>query len=237
MMDSAKIRDCLSAARARGRRALSEPEAKQVLALADIACPRCGLAGSAAEAEALARELTSPLVLKVVSPDISHKTDVGGLELGVRDAAEAREAFDRLVARVRERLPRARVDGVMVEEMVPGGVEVVAGATRHAQLGPVLMVGLGGLWVEVLGDVSFRLIPVEEGDVEEMLGELRAAALLEGARGRALDRKALTRALLALSALMQEFEREIDEVEINPLGVLPAGVRALDAAIILREAA
>jgi acyl-CoA synthetase (NDP forming) len=236
-MDSAKIRDCLSAARARGRRALSEPEAKQVLALADIACPRGGLAGSAAEAEALARELTSPLVLKVVSPDISHKTDVGGLELDVRDPAEAREAFDRLVTRVRERRPPARVDRVMVEEMVRGGVEVVASATRHAQLGPVLMVGLGGLWVEVLGDVSFRLIPVEEDDVEEMLAELRAAALLEGARGRALDRKALTGVLLALSALMQEFEREIDEVEINPLGVLPAGVRALDAAIILREAA
>lgn len=235
--DFTAARSYLLAGRARGRRALSEPEAKAVLRLSGIPTPRGDVATSAAEAKALAARLTPPLALKVVSPDVLHKSDIGGVELNVGGAADAETAYGRLTRRVQERAPGTRVDGILIEEMVSGGVEMVASVTHHAQLGPVLMVGLGGLWVELLRDVSFRLVPVERADVGEMLDELRGAALLSGARGRGgANRDALIEALLALGELAQELREELREVEINPLAVSPHGVCAMDAVILLQSA-
>jgi len=231
--DLAAIRSLLSDARAAGRLALSEPEAKAVLRFAGIPTPPGGVAGSPAEAKALAARLTPPLALKIVSPDLLHKSDVGGIELNV-PAEEAGAAYERLTRRVRERLPGLKADGVLVEALVPRGVELVASVTRHPQLGPVLMVGMGGLWVELLRDVSFRLVPVARWDAEEMLGELRGAALLAGVRGGApADRQALVDALLTLAGLAEALGEELAEVEINPLALLPRGVCALDAVIRL----
>lgn len=231
MIDSPGVRSALSAARASGREFLSEPEAKAILSLSGIPTPRGGVAASAAEARALAARSTSPLALKVVSPDVIHKSDVGGVELNV-PAEDAEAAYERLTRRVRDRLPEIRMDGILVEEMVAGGVEMVASVTRHPQLGLVLMVGVGGLWVEFLRDVSFRLVPVDPWDAEEMLAELKGAALLGGVRGGApMDRDALVDALLRLAELAQEAGEELEEVEINPLAVLPEGVCAIDALI------
>ena len=230
--DFAAVRSLLSAARAGGGRALSEPEAKAVLRCSGIPTPPGGVAGSAAEAKALAARLTPPLALKIVSPELLHKSDIGGVELNVGGVAEVEAAYGRLTRRVREQRPGLRTDGVLVEEMVPGGVEMVASVTRHPQLGPVLMVGVGGLWVEFLRDVSFRLVPVNPWDAEEMLAELKGAALLGGVRGGApADRDALVDALLRLAELAQEAGEELEEVEINPLAVLPDGVCAIDALI------
>ena len=226
----------LAAARARGRRALTEPEAKAVLRLSGIPAPRGCVATSAAEAGVLAARLTPPLALKIVSPDVLHKSDIGGVELHV-SVADAEAAWNRLADRVRAQLPGVRLEGILIEEMVSGGVEIIGSVTHDARLGPVLMVGLGGLWVELLRDVSFRLVPVDRGDVVEMLDELKGAALLGGVRGRApVDREALVDALLALSELAQASGGELQEVEINPLAVSPHGVCAIDAVIRLRSA-
>jgi acyl-CoA synthetase (NDP forming) len=229
--DFAAVRSILSNARTGGRAALSEPEAKALLRLAGIPTPPGGVARNPAEAKALAARLGPPLALKIVSPEILHKSDVGGVELNV-PATNVETAYGELMRRVSERLPRVKVDGILVEEMVAGGVEAVASVTRHPQLGPVLMVGMGGLWVELLSDVSFRLVPVDRWDAEEMLAELKGAALLGGVRGRApADREALAGALLRLGELAQELGEELGEVEINPLAVLPRGVCAIDALI------
>lgn len=234
--DFTRVRSHFAAARARGQRALPEPEAKAVLRLCGIPAPRGGVAKSAAEAEALAARLTPPLALKIVSPDVPHKSDVGGVELHVGGKAEARNAYDRVRRRVQERLPGVRMEGILVEEMVTGSLEAVASVTRHPELGAVLMAGLGGLWVEALRDVSFRLVPVDRADVVEMLDELKGAAVLRGIRGGAgVDRDALVEALLALSEFSREFREELHEVEINPLAVLPDGVCAIDAMILLRS--
>ena len=236
--DFASVRSRLLAARARGQRALSEPEAKAVLRLSGIPTPRGGVAMSAAEARALADRLTPPLALKIVSPDVLHKSDIGGVELNVGGGAEAEAAYGRLTRGVRGQLPGVRLEGILIEEMVSGGVDIIGSVTRDARLGPVLMVGLGGLWVEFLRDVSFRLVPVDRGDVVEMLDELKGGALLGGVRGGApLDRDALTDALLALCELAQESGEELQEVEINPLIVSPHGVCAIDAVLLLRGAA
>lgn len=235
--DFARVRSTLAAARAGGQRALSEPEAKAVLRLSGIPTPRGGVATSRVEARALASRLTPPLALKIVSPDALHKSDVGGVELNVGAGGEAEAAYDRLTRRARERLPGVRVEGILVEEMVSGSVEAVASVTRDPQFGLVLMAGMGGLWVELLRDVSFRLVPVDRGDVVEMLDELKGAALLGGVRGGApVDKNALVDALLALGGLSQEFEEELQEIEINPLAVSSHGVCAVDAVILLRNA-
>jgi len=224
----------LSAARATGQSRLSEPQAKALLRLGGIATPCGGVATSAAEAAALAARLTPPLALKIVAPDVLHKSDIGGIELNVGREAQA-QAYARIAERVRTNCPETRVDGILVEEMQSGGVEMVASVRRDAQLGWVLMVGLGGMWVEVLRDVSFRLVPLERSDILEMLNELRGSALLDAIRGRgAVDREALVEALRRLSDLAETYQQELLEIEINPLVVLPRGVCAVDAVISLR---
>lgn len=235
--DFASVRSSLAAARARGQRALAEPEAKAILRLSGIPTPRGGVATSAAEAGVLAARLTPPFALKIVSPDVLHKSDIGGVELHV-SGTDVEAAYDRLTSRVRARLPGERLEGILIEEMVSGGVDIIGSVTRDARLGPVLMVGLGGLWVEFLRDVSFRLVPVDRADVVEMLDDLKGGALLGGARGGApLDKDALVDALLALSELAQESGEELQEAEINPLVVSPHGVCAIDAVFLLRSAA
>ena len=233
--DFAGVRSRLAAARARGQRALAEPEAKAILRLSGIPTPRGGVATSAAEAGALAARLTPPFALKIVSPDLLHKSDIGGVELHV-SGADVEAAYDRLTRRVRVRLPGDSLEGILIEEMVSGGVDIIGSVTHEPRFGPVLMVGLGGLWVEFLRDASFRLVPVDRADVVEMLDELKGAALLGGARGGApVDRDALVDALLALCELARAAGEELQEVEINPLSASPRGVCAIDAVILLRS--
>src|ERR1041384_665180 len=179
-------------------------------------------------------EMGEWLVLKIVSPDIPHKTEMGGVMLNV-PAAEAGSAYDELVLRVQARAPRAKIDGVLISPMVSGGVEMILGVQDDAVFGPVVLLGLGGIFVEVLRDVTFRIAPfgVEEG--HRMIAELRGAAILKGARGQPpSDLDALAEALSKLSLFAAAQRAEFTSIDINPLLVRPKGegAAALDALIL-----
>ncbi len=213
--------------------ALTECEAKQVLAAYGIPVTREGLAASAEEAVLLARRIGFPVALKVQSPDIPHKTEAGGIRLNLRTETDVREAYDAIMRDARAHVPSAAVSGMLVQEMVEGGVETIVGITRDPVFGPCLMFGLGGIFVEVLQDVSFRVAPLSGFDAEEMIREVKGARVLEGVRGRpGSDRKALLDAILRISRLASDFADEIEALDINPLVVFPRGVRVVDALIV-----
>ena len=219
-------------------RDLNEAEGKRLLAAYGIAVTRETLARGAAEAASAAASIGYPVVMKIQSADIAHKTEAGGVRVGVADDAAARVAFDEIVASARAHAPGAAIDGVLVQEMVSGGTELILGVQNDPLFGPAIMVGLGGIFAEVLKDVSFRLAPLMRSDAEAMLRELRGFALLDGARGRPkADVSAVVDTLLRLSALAVDLGGSLGELDINPLAVLPAGqgVRALDALVKPRQ--
>jgi succinyl-CoA synthetase beta subunit len=224
-------------ARAAGRAALDEVAGKALLATYGIAVPRSVLVKDALEAGKRCGQLNAPLVLKVVSPDLLHKSDAGGVETGLSDQAEIEEAVRSMMQRPAIR--DARVDGFLLEEMAPAGQEVVIGGLRDPHFGPLVMVGLGGIFVEVLADVSFRICPIARIDAEEMLDELKGAALLRGARGRQpASRAAIIEALLKIGGedgLLLTHQGEIAEADINPLIVSDKGAVAVDARFVLTK--
>lgn len=176
-----------------------------------------------------------PVALKVLSPDVSHKSDAGGVVLGVESREALRAEFAALLARVEERAPGARVEGVLVQQMLAGGREVILGGKRDPSFGPVVMFGLGGVYVEVFEDVAFRLAPLTREEAEEMVSEVRGSRLLRGVRGEPpADVEAVVEALLALSRLLVECSKVV-EVDINPLLVFERGVAAVDARVVVRS--
>jgi acetyltransferase len=194
-----------------------------------IPCAAVRAARDPAEAAAAAGALGYPVAMKVSSPGISHKSDVGGVALDLRDATAVRAAAAAMLERVATALPRARVSGLLLQPMVNAGKEMLVGVVRDAQFGPVLMVGLGGVYVEVLEDTAVRLAPVSTAEAKAMLGELRMAPVLKGIRGESpVDLTALSRAVAALSRLGADVP-ELAEIEINPLVASPGGVVAVDA--------
>ncbi|MBM3567431.1 MAG: acetyl-CoA synthetase [Alphaproteobacteria bacterium] len=233
-MDLAKR--LVAAARAEGRTALDEVSSKRILVDAGIAVPR-GVVGAdpAAAARAAATAgLTFPLVAKLVSPDAVHKSDLGGVRLGLSDAAALLEALEALARLARER--GLGLDGLLVEETAPAGCEMVIGGVVDPRFGPVIMAGLGGIFVELFEDVAFRVCPVAPADAKDMLEELRAVALLRGARGGPrLDEAAVVAALLAVGGaggLMERLGASIRSLDVNPLIVAPRGAVACDARIV-----
>ncbi len=225
----------LSEAAAAGRTSLDAAESRTVLDAFGLATPPDLLATSSAEAAEHARRIGFPVVLKLASPDILHKTDVGGVILGVTDEAAARAGFDIILARARAAHPDARIRGVQVQRMIGGGQEVIVGVKRDPTFGPLIMFGLGGVYVEALADVSFRLAPLTSADAEEMISEVRSARLLAGLRGAPpADRAALVAAIVRIGDLAAACPM-IAELDVNPLLVLPEGqgALALDARIIL----
>lgn len=227
------IADVIERARAQGRRVLTEVESKQVLAEAGIPVVPARLATTAQEAVAAARELGFPVVLKVVSPDIVHKTDVGGVRLGLASAEEVAQAFQDIVDSARRHVPQARIEGVSVQPQARPGVEVILGMSKDPQFGPVLMFGLGGILVEVLKDVSFRIVPIAPRDAREMVREIKAFPVLEGYRGQPpADLEALERMLLRLSDFAQAHP-EVEELDLNPVFAYPDGAVAVDARVLL----
>lgn len=205
--------------------------AEDLLARFGLRMPRRRLVHSGAEAAGCAEDFGGRLALKVSSADVPHKTEAGGVVLGVEGAEAARRAYEAITESVGRHSPAARVEGVDVQEMVEGGVEILLGVYTDEQLGPILSVGLGGIFTEVLRDVAVRPVPITRGDAEDMLDELRGRAVLDGVRGRPpADREALTDAMLRLSALAGALRARSPEIDINPLLVMPGrgGAVAVD---------
>lgn len=217
--------------------ALSESEAKQFLADHGIAVTREAVCKSPTDAVRAAQEIGYPVVMKVDSPDIAHKTESGGVELNVSDSAEVLAAFERIRDNVQRRFPAARITGIAVQEMVQGGVEMIAGTSHRAPFGPALVVGAGGVWVELVRDSALALAPVSPVRARELLRATRASALLDGYRGsKAADTDAFEALMVRLSEIASVYADLITAIEINPVAVLEAGhgVRVLDALIELR---
>ncbi len=215
-------------------RPLNEIEAKALLADAGIAVTPTELARSAGEAATVATRLGLPVALKIVSPGIVHKSDVDGVRLNLASAGAVAAAFDDVVRTVHSHRPDARVDGVSVQPMAPpGGVEVIVGVSVDPQFGHVIMCGLGGVLVEVLEDVAFRLIPLAPRDARQMLAELRGLPLLRGVRGRpGVNLHAVEELLLRVSALVAR-RPDIREIDLNPVLAYPDGVIAVDARALM----
>src|SRR5258705_7271273 len=176
------MQDVIARARAQQRTALDEQAGKSLLAKCGVTVPRSLTVKPADEAAAAFVQLNAPVVLKIMSPDILHKSDAGGVKVGLKSAAEVIAAINTMAAS--PTIKGARIDGYLIEEMAPAGQEIVVGGLRDPQFGPLVMVGLGGIFVEVLADVSFRICPISKLDAEEMLDELKGAAILKGTRGR-----------------------------------------------------
>ena len=226
----------IASARADGRTLLTEVESKQLLHDAGIRVTQARLATTADEAAAAADVIGYPAVLKVVSGDIAHKSDVGGVELGLADADAVRAAYDRIMAAAKERAPGAGVEGVSVQQMAQQGTEVIIGTTTDPQFGPVLAFGLGGIMVEVLKDVAFRIVPLESRDARQIVREIRGFPVLEGVRGQpGSDLDALEAMILQVSQFASDHP-EVAELDLNPVFAYPDGAIAVDARIVLAEA-
>lgn len=215
---------------------LSESAAAEILQAQGIATPKRWVAKTEEEAVSYANEIGYPVVLKVDSPDIPHKTEANGICLNLQNEQEVREAFKSIEHHSFMYKPDARINGISVQEMLPEGIEVIIGSTKDSVFGPVIMFGLGGIFVEVFQDVSFRVAPLTRADALEMVKEIKGYAILDGARGKArMNIDAIIDTLLKVSALVTSEAAGIKELDINPLMVYPDGVKAADAMIVLSE--
>jgi acyl-CoA synthetase (NDP forming) len=218
---------------AKSRSLLTEVESKALLKKAGIPVIEAKLARSKKEAVSISKEVGFPVVLKISSPDVIHKSDSGGVKLGLANATQVGKAYSEIVLAIEKAFPKAVIEGVSVQEMAPPGVEVIVGMSKDPQFGPVLMFGLGGIFVEVLKDVSFRIVPVSERDAGEMIREIKGYPVLEGYRGQ---EPASIPALEMLIVKVSQFvgkNPQIKELDLNPVFAYPDKAVAVDARIIL----
>jgi acetyltransferase len=230
--------DIISKARADGRDSLTEIEAKQVFGAYGLLVTNTQLAKSEEEAVALAKKVGFPIVMKIVSPDILHKSDAGGVKVNITDEAGVRSAYNTILTNAKAYKATANIHGIAIQEMAPKGTEVILGSVNDPTFGPTIMFGLGGIFVEVLKDVTFRVAPVSEDQATDMLGEIKAAAILAGARGEApRDRKALANTICKYSTMILDLRDEIAESDANPVLVYEdkKGLKVVDARIILKK--
>jgi len=228
-----KTQRAFSQAIKEGRKNLTETEAKAVCMDYGIPVTRSELAENEEEALKLAEKIGFPVVLKIVSPDIIHKSDVGGVIVNLKNAKEVGNAYKQILSNVKKHDANAKIVGMLVQEMAPASTEVIVGSIKDPQFGPALMFGLGGVFVEVLKDVTFRIAPVNEEEAHEMIEEVKAYPLLKGYRGSPpADINAIVKIILATSKLVMEHE-EIKELDLNPIMVYEKGAKAADARIIL----
>jgi acyl-CoA synthetase (NDP forming) len=212
-----------------------EPEAIKLLTQYNIPYPDHAVAQSADEAIEIAERLGYPVVLKIVSLDVLHKSDEGGVITGLGDAEAVRRGFVRVVDNVQARVPGARIEGTLVCSEAPAGLEVIVGALEDATFGPTIMFGLGGIFTEIYKDVSFRVAPLHRWDAEEMVREIKGYPMLAGARGqKPCDVDTLVDLILSVSRLITERD-DIKELDINPIRVYDKGLLALDARLVLKR--
>ncbi|MEJ2040340.1 MAG: acetate--CoA ligase family protein, partial [Desulfosarcinaceae bacterium] len=227
----------ISRARSEGRHALLEHEAKSLLRMHGVMVNPDRLARTEDEAAAFARELACPVSMKVVSPDILHKSDAGGVRLHLDDEEAVRRAFGEIMSNCRSYKEDADIRGILISPMVPEGVEVIVGTKIDAQFGPIVMYGLGGIMVEILKDVSFRVLPISRFSARHMINETKSSPILKGIRGNPpCDEKALISLLLTVSEIVEAYP-DIEEMDLNPVIVLQHGLRIVDARILLKDEA
>jgi acetyltransferase len=214
---------------------VGEEEAMQILYYYGFQFPRHAIASTSKDAARIASDIGFPVVMKISSPDILHKTDVGGVRVNVKTPKEAEDAFLEITANAQRIMPNAFIKGVMIFEMLKGGKEVILGVTFDRTFGHMIMFGLGGIYVEVLKDVAFRIVPVARRDALAMVNEIKTVGLLRGARGeRPVDIGGIADYIVNLSCLVSDFP-EIQELDINPLMVMEKSAMALDARIIFKQ--
>lgn len=217
------------------KRSLLETEAKKLLREYKIPVPDFKLIKSEDEIAGLAKEINFPIVMKIVSPDIIHKTDAGGVKLNIKDEKEAKLAYQGIISKAKKYNKEAKISGAIVYTMVPQGTEIIIGMMKDPHFGPVIMFGLGGIFVEVLKDISFRILPIEERDTREMITEIKGYEILKGTRGKPpRDIKAIEEVLMKVSKLTIE-NPEINEIDLNPVFVFNKGLHVVDARIILKK--
>jgi acetyltransferase len=237
-VDNNAVREVFDRVRSEERLSIGDAEARSILEAYGMRIPQSLIAETPDEAVKIAGRIGYPVVLKIASPDILHKTDVGGVKVGLNNGTDVRDAFELMVYRAQRYIPDARIWGCLVQEMVPSdGIEVLVGMNRDPQFGPLVTFGLGGIYVEILKDVTFRIAPFSVQEANQMLSEIRAHALLDGIRGQPpADKKAIVDTLLRIGQLVQDFP-EITELDINPLMVFPEeqGAVAIDMRLVLAE--
>jgi acyl-CoA synthetase (NDP forming) len=218
-----------------GRTKLLEHEALYLVKYYGAEIAEAELAHTPEEAARIADKIGYPVVVKIVSPDISHKSDVGGVIVGLKTPGEVMEAASKIIENVRRNAPGARITGLLVQKMAPKGLEVIVGGLRDNIFGPVVMFGLGGIFVEVLKDVSFRIAPITEEDALEMMGEIKSARLLDGYRGQPpVDKKAIAKIILAVAKLLEE-NPQVNSIDLNPVIAYEKGAVVADARVILSK--
>jgi acetyl-CoA synthetase (ADP-forming) len=214
---------------------LNEVESKSLIKSFNIPVVKTELAQNVTEAKRIAKKMSFPLVMKIVSNDISHKSDVGGVILGINNLKEVESNYNSMLAKIKKINSEANISGISLQPMIEGGVELVAGVTRDKQFGPVLMFGLGGVFIEFMKDVSFKLIPLRKKDAKKMIGEIKSKEILNGARGfPKVNILNLEKILLDLSKFV-EANPEIEEVDLNPIIANEKTIIAVDARIVLRK--
>jgi len=228
-------RGIIDKARSESRQVLTEIEAKALLKQAGISVVDTRLATTREEAISISQQLGFPIVLKIASSDVVHKSDAGGVKLGLKTARQVGKAYDDILRAIRQKYPEAKIQGVSVQKMARPGLEVIIGMSRDAQFGPVLMFGLGGVLVEILKDVSFRIVPLAKRDAREMIKEIKGYPLLEGYRGQEpVDVANLEELILKVSSFVEQHP-EVEELDLNPVFAYSDGAVAVDARVILGE--
>jgi acyl-CoA synthetase (NDP forming) len=212
---------------------LTEHEAKKLLAKYGIPVTKESIAQSPDEALAIASQIGTPVAMKISSPDISHKSDVGGVALNVSER-DVKMTYNKIISRIKKATPEARIEGILVQQMAPPGHEVIVGLKKDAQFGHALMFGLGGIFVEVYKDVSFRVVPIIRKEALDMISEIKGYPILKGIRGRKpADIDAVARILVSVSEMVKK--EKIIELDINPLIVSESGAVAVDARAMIEE--
>ncbi len=229
------ISEIIATARSQNRVVLTEVEAKEIMQSAGVPVVETKLAQTKEAALQLSEQIGFPVVAKIVAPDITHKSDAGGVRLNISDRGKMEEAWDDLMANARAAFPDSQIDGVAVQRQAPDGTEIIIGGSQDPQFGPVVMFGLGGVFVEILKDVSFRIVPLSKNDASEMITDIKSYKVLEGYRGNAAaDIEAIQKALVSTSNLL-EGNPDIAELDLNPVFAYADGILAVDARIILKD--